>query len=100
MVTFIGVSCCVVAKPCPFMLIDDGIFPLEKDFSLGLKFWLKAPDQNRTDTSSLEGYGSTIELQAPRNILREKCNASSIFIKQEMKGAVVARSCFVIFLRF
>ena len=23
-----------------------------------------APDQNRTDTSSLEGYGSTIELQA------------------------------------
>jgi hypothetical protein len=24
----------------------------------------KAPDQNRTDTSSLEGYGSTIELQA------------------------------------
>jgi hypothetical protein len=25
---------------------------------------LKAPDQNRTDTSSLEGYGSTIELQA------------------------------------
>lgn len=31
-------------------------------------FWFivkeKAPDQNRTDTSSLEGYGSTIELQA------------------------------------
>ena len=24
----------------------------------------EAPDQNRTDTSSLEGYGSTIELQA------------------------------------
>ena len=23
-----------------------------------------APDQNRTDTNSLEGYGSTIELQA------------------------------------
>lgn len=27
-------------------------------------FIKKAPDQNRTDTSSLEGYGSTIELQA------------------------------------
>lgn len=26
----------------------------------------KAPDQNRTDTSSLEGYCSTIELQAQR----------------------------------
>lgn len=26
----------------------------------------EAPDQNRTDTSSLEGYGSTIELQAQR----------------------------------
>ena len=24
----------------------------------------EAPDQNRTDTNSLEGYGSTIELQA------------------------------------
>lgn len=29
-------------------------------------FNTKAPDQNRTDTSSLEGYGSTIELQAQR----------------------------------
>jgi hypothetical protein len=27
----------------------------------------EAPDQNRTDTSSLEGYGSTIELQAHKN---------------------------------
>ena len=27
-------------------------------------FWNGAPDQNRTDTSSLEGYSSTIELQA------------------------------------
>lgn len=27
-----------------------------------------APDQNRTDTSSLEGYGSTIELQAHLSI--------------------------------
>ena len=27
-------------------------------------FISEAPDQNRTDTSSLEGYGSTIELQA------------------------------------
>ncbi len=30
-------------------------------------FIRKAPDQNRTDTSSLEGYGSTIELQAHKN---------------------------------
>lgn len=30
----------------------------------GIPFSGKAPDQNRTDTSSLEGYGSTIELQA------------------------------------
>lgn len=32
--------------------------------SIGFKKPKKAPDQNRTDTSSLEGYGSTIELQA------------------------------------
>ena len=34
-------------------------------------FWVyreKAPDQNRTDTSSLEGYGSTIELQAHQKL--------------------------------
>ncbi len=42
---------------------------LKKDFSLGLFFlWLiqteKAPGQNRTDANSLEGYRSTIELQA------------------------------------
>lgn len=34
----------------------------------------KAPDQNRTDTRSLEGYCSTIELQAheKRCIMRER----------------------------
>jgi hypothetical protein len=46
------------------LLFDDGIPPEE-----GFRSWLMvfkngAPDQNRTDTSSLEGYGSTIELQA------------------------------------
>ena len=28
----------------------------------------KAPDQNRTDTNSLEGYCSTIELQARKRV--------------------------------
>ena len=56
-------------KPCPFMF-DDGIPPVAVRF----RSWLmmdvnalklrEAPDQNRTDTRSLEGYCSTIELQA------------------------------------
>lgn len=63
----------VLAKPCPFMLTTASFLIANalscervawKDFGLGLKFKTKAPDQNRTDTSSLEGYGSTIELQA------------------------------------
>jgi hypothetical protein len=41
---------------------------LRENFGLAYGFVYKkkekAPDQNRTDTSSLEGYGSTIELQA------------------------------------
>jgi hypothetical protein len=43
---------------------------LKEDFGLGINGVNKkrklAPDQNRTDTSSLEGYGSTIELQAQK----------------------------------
>ena len=50
------------------LYVDDGIpSNLRGNFSLGLNWFIderKAPDQNRTDTSSLEGYGSTIELQA------------------------------------
>ncbi len=38
-----------------------------------LKGWIrKAPEQNRTVTNSLEGYGSTIELQALKFIERIK----------------------------
>ena len=37
---------------------------------IGEKKQEKAPDQNRTDTSSLEGYGSTIELQAHKELLK------------------------------
>ena len=36
---------------------------MRENYILSSRF-KKAPDQNRTDTSSLEGYGSTIELQA------------------------------------
>jgi hypothetical protein len=37
----------------------------------------KAPDQNRTDTNSLEGYGSTIELQA--HSIKEKSLYECVF---------------------
>jgi hypothetical protein len=44
-------------------LFDDGI-SAPAEISVLVKILKQAPDQNRTDTSSLEGYGSTIELQA------------------------------------
>ena len=54
------------------LYVDDGILHLSllfmaetQDFGLGLVIEMNgAPDQNRTDTRSLEGYCSTIELQA------------------------------------
>src|SRR5579883_1141330 len=74
MVTLIAGCSCAVAKPCPFCCDRHGISPEGKITVLvflvlcfSQAFLRKiAPDQNRTDTSSLEGYGSTIELQARR----------------------------------
>ncbi len=44
-----------------------GAFALPKFTILG-HCGIQAPGQNRTDTSSLEGYSSTIELQARKMI--------------------------------
>ena len=67
MVISIPGSSAVVAKPCPFHLLTTAS-PKTGRFRSWLLFCCLngAPDQNRTDTSSLEGYGSTIELQAQK----------------------------------
>lgn len=67
MVTLIAAcSFCFVAKLCPFVLTMASFLEEKISVLVVLIVSNEAPDQNRTDTSSLEGYGSTIELQAPK----------------------------------